>query len=600
MKKTSFAIIAALALFSAAAMAQDQSGISAQSQPAFDVKPAAPAAQPASATPVNTEATAPASQTAPAAQTAQAAPKTKVPYQVGKDAKSKTDTLQTFHPHWFIQLQDGINYSCNTGSFQNLITNNIELGAGYNFTPVLGARLLLGYTAGSNSYRNMGTETNYLYYRYKYYSAYLDGTINISNIISSYRHDRFVDVFPYVGVGLLIGTDNLSTDTAREAAALYPQLFPNQWPAGTPFFSLRGGVYARMNLTEHASITMDLNLDGENSKIASLNSSNPQLHLNLLVGIMFRLTPKTIVYTRSEAVASASESAEAAAAALAAANMAAFDGNMYADQLEKAALLADGAAANAKDASNVAYEAYRYNEQEATVKAADEAVIAGGAAVIAAGKARTKAQEVRVASAAVNESADQAKSAAAAANAAASAQPFDKSAAIYASREAEAAAAAANAATEAAGKVVTDVPVVAANTLSAAEAANEAAKRALEAAKLPVFVKPIEENVFFALDKSIIRKGEPQETVDAVLAWLTKYPEAEIDLVGYASKESGGDVHNLWLSKTRVNAVKKALTKAGISSKRIHTDYKGDRVQPFEINEQNRVVTCRMHTEKSK
>ena len=74
------------------------------------------------------------------------------------------------------------------------------------------------------------------------------------------------------------------------------------------------------------------------------------------------------------------------------------------------------------------------------------------------------------------------------------------------------------------------------------------------------------------------------------MQWLKENPAVNIAITGYADVQTGKHAHNLTLSKNRVAAVKDYLTKAGIAPGRIVSDYKGDTVQPFTVNEQNRVV----------
>ena len=94
---------------------------------------------------------------------------------------------------------------------------------------------------------------------------------------------------------------------------------------------------------------------------------------------------------------------------------------------------------------------------------------------------------------------------------------------------------------------------------------------------------------FFELDSHEITAPEAAKLNDYV-QWLKENPAVNIAITGYADVQTGKHAHNLTLSKNRVNAVKDYLTKAGIAPERISSDYKGDTVQPFAVNEQNRVV----------
>ena len=110
-------------------------------------------------------------------------------------------------------------------------------------------------------------------------------------------------------------------------------------------------------------------------------------------------------------------------------------------------------------------------------------------------------------------------------------------------------------------------------------------------APAPVIVeKKIEEVLtFFELDKYDILPAEAAK-LDEFAQWLSKNPDAKVSVTGYADVKTGNHPYNLRLSKSRANAVKDYLVKAGIAPERISSDYKGDTVQPFSVNEQNRVV----------
>ena len=108
-------------------------------------------------------------------------------------------------------------------------------------------------------------------------------------------------------------------------------------------------------------------------------------------------------------------------------------------------------------------------------------------------------------------------------------------------------------------------------------------------------VKPCIQNVFFLINRYDIRPSEMTK-VDEAVAYLNKYPDAKIDITGYADKNTGNATINERLSKQRVNSVYNALIQKGIAAERINKDYKGDTVQPFANDEanyrKNRVVIC--------
>ena len=104
-------------------------------------------------------------------------------------------------------------------------------------------------------------------------------------------------------------------------------------------------------------------------------------------------------------------------------------------------------------------------------------------------------------------------------------------------------------------------------------------------------VKPLTENIFFNINSSVIRSSEESKIADLV-AFLQKNADVKVSICGYADAGTGTTAINLRLSKERALAVEKALKAKGIAADRIMVDFKGDKVQPFSNNNENRVAIC--------
>lgn len=108
-------------------------------------------------------------------------------------------------------------------------------------------------------------------------------------------------------------------------------------------------------------------------------------------------------------------------------------------------------------------------------------------------------------------------------------------------------------------------------------------------------IVPVEEpqgltvNIFFDLNRSELRRSEFEKLV-LLAIYLHEHPHASVDLTGYADKETGNSAINEQLSIRRAQAVADFLIGRGIESARIRKDAKGDREQPFDVPEQNRVT----------
>ena len=107
-----------------------------------------------------------------------------------------------------------------------------------------------------------------------------------------------------------------------------------------------------------------------------------------------------------------------------------------------------------------------------------------------------------------------------------------------------------------------------------------------------VTVEPLRRDIFFLRNKTDIRDSEVQKIQD-IADYLNKYPNAQVNIVGYADAGTGNDNINDRLAARRADVVVKSLIeKYGISADRITYDSKGARIQPFEENDLNRVTIC--------
>ena len=103
--------------------------------------------------------------------------------------------------------------------------------------------------------------------------------------------------------------------------------------------------------------------------------------------------------------------------------------------------------------------------------------------------------------------------------------------------------------------------------------------------------EPLRRDIFFQINKTIIRDSEAQKVQD-IVAYMNQNPTSKVMITGYADAGTGNDRINDRLAAGRADAVVKALKDAGIAESRISFDSKGARVQPFEDNDSNRVSIC--------
>ena len=109
---------------------------------------------------------------------------------------------------------------------------------------------------------------------------------------------------------------------------------------------------------------------------------------------------------------------------------------------------------------------------------------------------------------------------------------------------------------------------------------------------VPAAVEPLRRDIFFEINKTIIRDSEKQKVQD-IADYMNAHPTSKVMITGYADAGTGNNRINDRLAKGRAQVVVKALKEQyGIAESRISWDGKGSRVQPFAENDLNRVSIC--------
>ena len=96
--------------------------------------------------------------------------------------------------------------------------------------------------------------------------------------------------------------------------------------------------------------------------------------------------------------------------------------------------------------------------------------------------------------------------------------------------------------------------------------------------------------VRFSLNSSKITDVE-MVNVFNIAQWMKANPDQNVAIVGYADKDTGTSEYNMGLSQRRAQAVSDALVnKYGINPDRLSISAQGSDVQPYDVNNWNRIV----------
>ena len=210
----------------------------------------------------------------------------------------------TFKKHAFLDLQGGAQYTLGEAKFGDLISPNVQLGIGYQFTPVFGMRLQAnGWQSkgGWNGYKATKDGTPYTAdYKFKYVVPGLDFMFNLSNLFCGWNPNRVFNATAFIGGGANFAWGN---DEVNEIAANIKDqrsyLLEYLWD-GTkvrPFG--RAGIDLEFKVSKAVSIMIEGNANITSDKYNSKKAGNADWYFNALAGLRINLGKS---YTKTEPV----------------------------------------------------------------------------------------------------------------------------------------------------------------------------------------------------------------------------------------------------------------------------------------------------------
>lgn len=190
-----------------------------------------------------------------------------------------------FNPHWYGQAQVGIQETLGEASFGDLLAPNAQLAAGYQFSPLFGARFSLNSWQSKASIDFEGTHK----WKWNYIAPMVDATFSLTNFIGGYNPERLVDVNVLAGLGVNIGYKNKEANRINENLSKDAgfQVLRNNWTGTKARFVFRMGASVDFKVAESWKVGLELQAntlpDGYNSKRAG----NSDWYFNGLVGVKY-------------------------------------------------------------------------------------------------------------------------------------------------------------------------------------------------------------------------------------------------------------------------------------------------------------------------
>ena len=199
-----------------------------------------------------------------------------------------------FKKHAFLDLQGGAQYTLGEAKFGDLISPNVQLGLGYQFSPVFGMRLQAnGWQSkgGWSGFRTKPGETPYnASYKFKYVAPGVDFMFNLSNLFCGWNPNRVLNVTAFLGGGANIAWDN---DEVNELATT----MKNQndynleylWDGTKVRPYGRAGLELAFKVSKSVSLMLEGNANITSDKYNSKKAGNPDWYFNALAGLRINL-----------------------------------------------------------------------------------------------------------------------------------------------------------------------------------------------------------------------------------------------------------------------------------------------------------------------
>lgn len=213
---------------------------------------------------------------------------------VSASAQEADKTVNVFTPHWYAQAQVGGQYTLGEIGFGKLLSPNVQVGIGYNFNKVVGARFSLN-TWQSKAGQNVAG--NVYKWKWNYVAPMVDATFNLTNLFCEYNPDRLVEVGVFGGIGANIAWGNDEAADAQKAIlagagknlAEVQAPLENLWDGTKTRFVARVGANVDFRVSDRVKLGVELSANTLSDKYNSKKAGNPGWYFNALVGVKVAL-----------------------------------------------------------------------------------------------------------------------------------------------------------------------------------------------------------------------------------------------------------------------------------------------------------------------
>ena len=204
-------------------------------------------------------------------------------------------TVYDHNPYWYVQIQGGAQYTLGEIDFKDLISPNVQVALGRQFTSVFGARLAVN---AWQSKAGIDGPVSYEKWNWKYVAPGIDLTFNLSNLFCGFNPNRIFNFSVFAGAGANIGWDNPINNIVAAGQTNYPyttaatgttQNTEYAWDGTKVRMFGRAGIAADFKVSNAVSLGLELNANTLTDRYNSKKAGNWDWYFNALAGLKINL-----------------------------------------------------------------------------------------------------------------------------------------------------------------------------------------------------------------------------------------------------------------------------------------------------------------------
>ena len=219
---------------------------------------------------------------------------------MAQEAQEEQEYEYTFNPHWFLQGQVGAQHTLGEISFFDLMSPNIQLGVGYEFSPSLALRLSANFWKSRAGISEDYSPDHELYkWDWNYIAPSLDLMVDLTNLIGGFNPERKFGAGLFAGVGANFTFSNSKAEDAKaELVQNYKTVYNTTVDVSDEvmeyvenrrslYWPFRFGGFFDWHINDKWTVNVELQANTLSDEYNSKKTWNTDWYFNGLVGVKY-------------------------------------------------------------------------------------------------------------------------------------------------------------------------------------------------------------------------------------------------------------------------------------------------------------------------